>query len=459
MVKILFGSAAFLTLQLASLTLPAQQAELHVAAITKISEQSVQETVAFLSSDEMAGRDTPSPELEKAAEYVAKRFAAAGLTGGSADQGFFQIAKIATTSLPTDGIEFLVGNTVIEHFGLMGAGQQDFEYQGKITVLESTDSKTQYVGPVSFTADKILKPADQLEIARQVGRLKRRGATAVLIQVEPDSPLIAIAARNGNPRIINPRERFSGPTLLVRKFDADAEYRIRIPKIAYGETGVRNVIGVLHGSDPQLKAQAIVFSAHLDHIGQQSGLPDPIFNGADDNASGVTAVLSLADAFGALPVAPKRTILFMTFWGEERGLLGSKHFVDHPTWPLSKIVANINIEMIGRPEPGANGKCWMTGWHESNLGSLMAASSKSIEVEIFEHPRLSSMLYQASDNASFVNRGVIAHSFSAGSLHNDYHRPGDEWEKLELPHMTKVIQGLFVGSLPMANGEVTPRKE
>ena len=299
MVKLLSKSIAILMPLLTGLPLPAQQAELPVAAMEKINEGSVRETVAFLSSDEMAGRDTPSPELEEAAEYVAKRFAAAGLTGGAADQGFFQVARIATTSLPTAGIEFSTGDTVIQHYGLMGAGPVDFEYHGKITPAESTDSKTQFDGPVSFTAGEILKPADQLEIARQVGRLKRRGATAVLIQVEPNSPLIAIAARNGNPRIINPRERFSGPTLLVEKFAADAEYRIRIPKIAYGETEVRNVIGVLHGSDPELKAEAIVFSAHLDHIGQQSGLPDPIFNGADDNASGVTAVLSLADAFGA----------------------------------------------------------------------------------------------------------------------------------------------------------------
>ena len=171
----------------------------------------------------------------------------------------------------------------------------------------------------------------------------------------------------------------------------------------------------------------------------------------------MTAVVTLADAFGAMP-KPKRTLLFMTFWGEESGLLGSKQFVATPSWPLDKIVANVNIEMIGRPEPGANGKIWMTGWTESNLGVLMQQAATPFGVEIFEHPKFSAQLYRASDNFSFVDKGVIAHSFSAGSLHSDYHQPDDEWERLEIPHMTRVIQGLFMGSLPLSNGEVTPSK-
>lgn len=147
----------------------------------------------------------------------------------------------------------------------------------------------------------------------------------------------------------------------------------------------------------------------------------------------------------------------MTFWGEEKGLLGSRHYASQPTWPLDKLVANINIEMVGRPKPGAAGKIWMTGWQQSDLGPMLAAAAKAIDVRIFEHPQHSQPLYRASDNYSFVEKGVVAHSFSAGSLHDDYHQPGDEWGKLELRHMTRVIQGLFVGSMPLANGEVTPK--
>jgi Zn-dependent M28 family amino/carboxypeptidase len=200
----------------------------------------------------------------------------------------------------------------------------------------------------------------------------------------------------------------------------------------------------------------VIVSAHLDHIGRASVGPDRINNGADDNASGVTGVLLMADAFAQLKQRPRRSILFMTFWGEEKGLLGSKYFVQHPLWPLDRIVANINLEMIGRPETGAESKAWMTGWEHSNLGLLMAVGAKRAEVEIFDHKKFGKMLYRASDNFPFVQSGVIAHSFSAGSLHSDYHQPGDEWEKLDLPHMTRIIRGLVAATLPIANGDLTP---
>lgn len=173
---------------------------------------------------------------------------------------------------------------------------------------------------------------------------------------------------------------------------------------------------------------------------------------------GLPLWLPLPTPSGAMKQRPKRSVLFMTFWGEESGLLGSKQFVATPSWQLDQIVANINIEMIGRPEGGARGKIWMTGWQESDLGMLMSQSAKPWGVEIFEHPKFSSMLYRASDNWSFVERGVIAHSFSAGSLHPDYHQVDDEWDRLEIPHMTQVIQGLWLGSLPLLEGTQSPNK-
>ena len=114
--------------------------------------------------------------------------------------------------------------------------------------------------------------------------------------------------------------------------------------------------------------------------------------------------------------------------------------------------------MIGRPEENADGKAWGTGWPHSNLGPLMAAGGKRAGVTIFHHEQFSEMLYARSDNASFLSKGGIAHSFSAGSLHSDYHQPSDEVDKLNIPHMTRIIQGLLAGILPIARGEVTPTK-
>jgi hypothetical protein len=218
---------------------------------------------------------------------------------------------------------------------------------------------------------------------------------------------------------------------------------------------LKNVVGILPGKDPELAKEAILFSAHLDHLGRKENKGDGIFNGADDNASGVTAVLTLADAFGAM-ANNKRTLVFIAFSGEESGLLGSKRYVEQPAWPLDKTIAMINVEMIGRPEPGANGKIWMTGWRESNLGVLLNDASLPTGVEIFEHPKFSAMLYRASDNWPLSEKGVVAHSFSAGSLHSDYHQPDDEWDRLDTQHMTRVIRGLFEASLPMSLGSEAP---
>lgn len=443
---------------MAPATNAADQTDAIKNGLDAISEARIKQTVQFLSSDEMAGRDTPSPELKKAAEYVAQRFKQAGLNPG-VDDSFFQIAQIATTTLDNESVQLKVAGTDVKHYGLLGAGREPFSFTGKLVAGDPDDRSQRYTGPVRFQAGEIESPADELQISRMIGRLKRRGATAVLIEVKPNSRLIATAARSGLPRIIDPRGKFSVPTLLVSKLDPNANYEIKVPAVKNGATDVRNVIGVLPGSDPALRSEAIIISAHLDHIGQQLGLKDPVFNGADDNASGVTVVLALAEAYAALPTPPKRSVIFMTFWGEEKGLLGSRHYANNPTWPLENTVANINLEMMGRPQPGASGKCWMTGWEHSDLGKHMAIGAKEAGVEIFEHPRFSNMLYRASDNASFVDKGVIGHSFSAGSLHSDYHKPGDEWEKLEIKHMAAVTRGLLAGSYKIANGELTPQKQ
>jgi Zn-dependent M28 family amino/carboxypeptidase len=248
--------------------------------------------------------------------------------------------------------------------------------------------------------------------------------------------------------------------LIPADADLGAEVQLKVPPRRRVSEQVRNVAGVLRGSDPRLSAEAIVITAHLDHIGRAAGdrQGDVIFNGADDNATGVTAVVTLAEAFGRLQPRPARSVVFITFWGEEKGLLGSKAWCEQPLWPLEKTVANINIEMIGRPEEGAAEKMWGTGWTRSSLGPQLAAGAKRAGIEVFHREDVSEMLYARSDNYSFVQKGVIAHSFSAGSLHQDYHQLTDEFTRLNIPHMTRIIQGLFAGSLPLARGELTPTK-
>ena len=434
-------------------------------AINTVTLKDVRATISFLASDEMAGRDTPSRELDIATAYVAARFRGAGLAGGGDDGSFYQEHQLPLSTPPRDGISITIGPENVKHRGVLAALPDAVDLSGNITVLGSQKSDSDLTEVVVVDEVK-LNPqfAGNTRYilsmySRRIVPLAKKGAKVVLVTTADDSRLPAVV-QSLLEKPSQPPRRFPIPCPIVLIGSAaipDGTAKVVVPAVESSGSTVRNVIGVLKGSDPRLSSEAVIVTAHLDHIGRASAGPDRINNGADDNASGVTGVLMMADAFAQLKQRPKRSVVFMTFWGEEKGLMGSKHFVEHPLWPLDRVVANVNLEMIGRPEDGAESKAWMTGWEHSDLGSLLAAGAKRADIEIFNHKRFGKMLYNASDNFPFVQSGVIAHSISAGSLHPDYHQPGDEWEKLNLPHMTKVIQGLVAATLPIANGDLTPK--
>ncbi|MBM3964181.1 MAG: M28 family peptidase [Planctomycetes bacterium] len=433
----------------------------------QITESRVAATISFLASDELGGRGTGTPEFNIAAAYVASRFRAAGLEGGGTEGSFYHETVTSQVRTPSQVVVESKDKVPVANGGLLAAVDEKITFEGSVgtVALESIkdqESVPKDIAPVvrgSFaTTAKGSRALSQL--SRIASLLSAAGVKILLLDVDADSEWY----KQGGLSRVKPRmessNRFAIPIILVAPTTQLPEaVRLVVPPLIREQQTMRNVIGVLRGRDPQASSEAILFSAHLDHLGSNPKMEgDNIYNGADDDASGVTAVVTLADAFAAMSERPKRSLVFMAFWGEESGLLGSKQFVATPSWPLEKIIANVNIEMIGRPEGGARGKIWMTGWQESNLGVLMNDSSKRWGVDIFEHPKFSSMLYRASDNWSFVEKGVVAHSFSAGSLHEDYHQVDDEWDRLEIPHMTSVIRGLMLGSLPLIDGSATPAK-
>ena len=435
------------------------------AVIKAISEGRVLSTISFLASDEMAGRDTPSPGLTIASQYVAARFRGAGLECGGQDDSFFQTHLLVTTMPPEHGPTLTeVDGDPISYRGLLSGGPEAIDVTG--TVLKESDALAADVAEIVYL-DKLHVPPQAAErpqlvlatVARRIRALTEKKTKVVLIPCDGESVLPTIAERLLRKAVF--LEDGLKPECAVVLVASDTnpvgkKFSIQVGAQLEVLNPVHNVVGILRGSDPDLSQEAIVVSAHLDHIGTRSYGDDRINNGADDNATGVTAVVSLADAFASLKTKPCRSVVFVTFWGEEKGLLGSKYFVDNPLWPLSRIVANINIEMVGRPETDAREKAWMTGWKHSNLGAMMNSGAERVGVEIFNRNDVGEMLYSRSDNYSFVRKGVVAHSFSAGSLHADYHQPSDEWEKLDIPHMTKVIQGLFAGALYVAENQVAP---
>ncbi|MEZ6097108.1 MAG: M20/M25/M40 family metallo-hydrolase [Pirellulaceae bacterium] len=446
--------------------LPPQLAD----GLNEINEQRVGSTLQFLCSDAMGGRGTGSQEFRIAAAYVRSRLDAAGAEGGGFEGSFFHTKQLTLSQTPSQSIDIELESETISTFGLLNGGEDDVHIQGNVGQLDDEwklpDDAHAKVAVVKLEAGSEREQRSVFfRISNACVRLKQSGVEALIICLPADHQMVTLAKQlRAKPRPYVPQRAIALPVVLVDRKHAESlsksTVQFDVPAQVKSEYEAQNVIGFMRGSDPELSKECILFSAHLDHLGSTDDLTaeDRVYNGADDDASGVTAVLTLADAFSKLPVRPKRSIVFMTFWGEESGLLGSKDFAANPSWPLEKIVANINIEMIGRPEPGATNKLWMTGWNESDLGKLLNEGAQAVGVDIFEHPQFSAMLYRQSDNWSFVEKGVIAHSVSGGSLHEDYHQLSDEFEKMNIPHMTEVIKGLFVGSLPLANAEVTPQK-
>lgn len=198
-----------------------------------------------------------------------------------------------------------------------------------------------------------------------------------------------------------------------------------------------NVVGVLPGSDPVLRDEVVLVTAHYDHIGFGRAVDgDSINNGADDDASGVIATIELAKALRNGP-RPKRTIVFMAITGEEVGGFGTRWYISHPVRPLEKTVVDLNIEMIGNADSlaGGFGKAWLTGYERSTMGDLLADNGIPLVLD----PRPTQNFFERSDNAAFARIGIPAHSLSSYNLQTPYHHPKDEPAVINVPHMVQVI--------------------
>jgi Zn-dependent M28 family amino/carboxypeptidase len=234
----------------------------------------------------------------------------------------------------------------------------------------------------------------------------------------------------------------------------EQDYVQRFP-VAAGSIDAPNVIGWLEGSDPVLRDQYVVFSAHMDHVG--IGAPingDSVFNGADDNASGTAAVLELAEAFALLNPKPRRSLVFITFSGEEDGLIGSLSYTDHPTLPLASTVANVNLDMIGRN--------WTDAIAAISSSRDLVQTAEGVQedhpelgLRVIEDPWPELDLILRSDQYSFVRYGIPGALFTSG-LHADYHQQSDEADKIDFEKTARVTRLMFYFGLRLANADEVP---
>jgi hypothetical protein len=199
-----------------------------------------------------------------------------------------------------------------------------------------------------------------------------------------------------------------------------------------------NLLGILPGSDPQLANELVLVDAHYDHLGIDASVRDgdAIYNGADDDASGTVAVLEIARIIAHGP-RPRRTLVFLATTGEEVGLLGTNWFIAHPVRTLEQYVANLEIEMIGRPDSlaGGPGRGWLTGYERSTMGESFTKAG----LPIVPDRRPEQSFFTRSDNIGFARRGIVAHTLSSFNLHNDYHRVTDDVRLVDFDHMAALI--------------------
>ena len=459
-----------------------------------ITAADVGRRVHIIADDSMMGRDTPSPGLEKTAQYVADEFKRFGLKPGGENGTWFQRYEItqARFSPTMSHVGFAAGDQHVHadftrsaryRYGTIPAGEfggpafvlggaldaealKAVELKGRVVVLVVDNSKAPSPGFNQAFRDIRLKgPAalvllsnrDSAQVAAMMTQpyrtsLRRGGAPAGGPAVEVwERTVTAVLAAAG----INTAEIRASTTPFVREVPA-LKVMLDLKEEVVQKTTAPNTIGILEGSDPRLKGEYIVYSAHMDHVGISPGKPDSINNGADDDASGTVAVVELAEAFSQQGARPKRSILFITVSGEEKGLWGSEYFADHPTVPLPSIVANINIDMIGRNWADT---IVAIGREHSDLGQTLArvnTAHPELNMTAIDDKWPEERFYFRSDHYNFAKKGIPILFFFNG-VHEDYHKPSDSPDKIGTDKHARITQLLFYLGQEIANSPERPK--
>lgn len=446
-----------------------------IAASHNALQDSVRGHMEFLASDALRGRGSATHDELVAATYAASHLRRAGIEPAGDNGGYLQTVQLIRPELatpPTVHIEAAGGAIRWAHGAemlVLRIGQE--RIAGPLLKIDAKLGARRE-NKVPQGAVVLLNPGSQAAsqaVSLQSLRLIQRGAAAVLFRETPDVRQRWATTGSQLPKMgvqIQGIDSGGGvgratvAALSQSAFDSawaladgtnivlEASLKPATPSATW------NVLGRIPGVDPQVSDQAILLSAHLDHLGlkpEEDG--DNIYNGADDDASGVTAVLELARMLAAAP-RPRRTILFALFGSEETGGMGSTYFRERTPVPLEAIVANLQFEMIGRPDAAVPANTlWLTGYERSTLGSELSAHGAPLVAD--PHPREN--FFQRSDNYTLARRGVVAHTVSSFGLHEQYHRPDDEISKIDFGHMARAIEAMTKSILWLANSDVKPQ--
>lgn len=447
------------------------------AAIDQVSPDSLKGNLSFLASDLLEGRDTPSRGLDLAAEYIAAQFRRAGLEPGG-DDGYFQTAKMFVQEPNTEGFELKITNG------------------GKSAVFHAEDASLALNKALQLSAVPVWKlvlsdaAAVQALTAEQVdgkvvftefprgGMRSGQAAMAKLRTLKP--ALLVVLDRTGATRtarrgqLFDPENQGHAPAPRISIFgDAAVQLFDSMPSGLATMTAdvhagapkqqpvmLRNVVAILRGSDPALNQTCVLVTAHYDHLGiKPSGEGDRIFNGANDDGSGTVSVIELATALSKLKQHPKRTIVFATFFGEEKGGLGARFYAGHPPFPISKTLVDVNLEQLGRTDSTEGpqiGNATLTGFDYSNLAEYLKTAGEITGIKVYKDENNSDSYFGRSDNQAFADLGIPAHTLCVAFQYSDYHGVGDEWQKVDYANMAKVDRMIALSLIMLAETREVP---
>jgi hypothetical protein len=465
------------------------------AAAETITASDIRSRIEILAHDSMLGRDTPSPGLERAAEYVVGEFERLGLQPagerGTYVQRFgvsrwtvdtaastLELAARGTRTAAAFGDDVRVIGGVVSGQPVGGAAVL---VAGPITARIAKDARLRdrivlltpdFERPLPFElgdrVDEIARVARAVILLsnRDTSTFSRRIDTSLEPRLTPDFR----DGMGGSP-VVEVRESALGNVATVAALDLDQlraldrtvirempELRVhlRIARRYLQRAMAPNLVAVLEGRDPALRHEYLTISAHLDHVGLRPGRSDSIFNGADDNASGVAGLLELAEAFSRREARPARSLLFLVPSGEEKGLWGSAYYVQHPTVPLRDVVADLNMDLIGR------------NWEDSVIvtGPEMSTLGETLRRVTAAHPQLrmapvadrwpEERIFYRSDHYNFAMKGVPVLFFTSGT-HADYHQPTDAADRIDSEKAARLVRYVFHIGASVANAAERPR--
>lgn len=463
----------------------------HVAfAQSEITTEELRSHVIYLASDELQGRRAGTPGGDTAAAYIARAFQRYGLKGAGDNGSFLQRfsfisdVKINQSVLNVDrdgrarsyeAVDFrplgfsaagsVTGDIVFAGYGISAPTIHYDDYAG-LDVKDKIVLVLRY-WPKGDTIKRDFAPYSSLRY--KALKAKEKGAKGIMIVTGPmDDDRDQLMRHNFDPSsgyagivTLNVTQRLANELLASANVDlkhlqeqigtsgtprsfiiAGAKATIQVD-LELQNTVTNNVLGFIEGSDPVLKNEIVVIGAHYDHLGhggEGSGSTKPdtmaIHNGADDNASGVAGLLELAQTFAARRQSLKRSVFFMAFAAEEIGLLGSGYFVKNPTVPIENVVAMLNMDMIGRLD---NRKLVVYGTGTAPEFETLSRKHNAVPGgDSLFALRLIKDGYGPSDHSSFYGKKIpVFHFFT--DAHVDYHRPSDDWDKLNYEGMTQVV--------------------